>query len=343
MTITNDLAVFAGGANSTTIFANGGNLGIGTTSPSFKLDVYNTSRLGLGGGQGSPNNTNITANATLVLGGNGANYIAFGQYGSANFNYAQWIQSSYVNPSTATYNLVLQPLGGSVAIGNTSPIRPLHIYYPTTSAEMVIEMGAGQANRKKWNFVVDGGNNTTPNSLSVRMLDDSGVGVANTGFSINGSTQVFSTATRAISAASMPAGSVIGFNYSNYSGATSGSGSTLVNVTGYTMTYTPKFANSLIYHIIAINMFFICDGQLVIKRNGTTASVNIGDSYRDVSTTNYMNDGPLFIAQWVDNAHNTTSAITYQLAACATGCGQTYFVGSTGDATPYWIVMEIAQ
>jgi hypothetical protein len=47
MTITNDLAVFAGGANSNTIFANGGKIGIGTTSPGFKLEVVGGTNDGL--------------------------------------------------------------------------------------------------------------------------------------------------------------------------------------------------------------------------------------------------------------------------------------------------------
>lgn len=338
MTITNDLAVFAGGANSTTVFANGGNIGIGTTSPSFKLDVYNTSRLGLGGGQGSPNNTNITANATLVLGGNGANYIAFGQYGSANFNYAQWIQSSYVNPSTATYNLVLQPLGGSVAIGNTSPIRPLHIYYPTTSAEMVIEMGAGQANRKKWNFVVDGGNSTTPNSLSVRMLDDSGTGVANTGFSINGSTQVFSTATRAISAASVPTGSVLQVAQTTWAAGASyvAQSSTNVDFTGFNATFTPLYNTSKVLIQLFAGVNGVCDLNVYLKRNGTI----IENSWFGSSRQDDQYDYPYATAILLDSPA-TTSTITYQIGGRATGCSNYIRFGGS-DSGSRIVFMEIA-
>jgi hypothetical protein len=45
--------------------------------------------------------------------------LTFGQYPEGQ-NYAQWIQSSFTNPTTATYHLVLQPLGGNVGIGTST-------------------------------------------------------------------------------------------------------------------------------------------------------------------------------------------------------------------------------
>ena len=104
----------------------GGNVGIGTSSPSFKLDVSGIGRIGNGVAQGSPNSTDITATAHTLLNGYGGNYLAFGQYSSGS-GYAQWIQSAYTNPTTATYNLVLQPLGGNVGIGTSGPSYKLHI------------------------------------------------------------------------------------------------------------------------------------------------------------------------------------------------------------------------
>ena len=103
-----------------------GNVGIGTNSPQFKLDAVGKSRIGYQVSQGIPNSTDITANAHTLLGGTGGNYLAIGQYdGSA--TYAQWIQSSYQNPTTATYNLILNPLGGNVGIGVTSPSGKLDV------------------------------------------------------------------------------------------------------------------------------------------------------------------------------------------------------------------------
>ena len=103
-----------------------GNIGIGTSNPTYLLDVNGGFRtvtqavLGTGVAQGAPSPTNIGTNATLLLSGAGGNYLAFGQYGSSQ-SYGQWIQSAYSNPTTATYNLILQPLAGSVGIGTASP------------------------------------------------------------------------------------------------------------------------------------------------------------------------------------------------------------------------------
>jgi hypothetical protein len=102
-----------------------GNVGIGS-APSYKLDVYGTVRLGYNGVQGNPSSTDITSNTHTLLSGTGGNYLAFGQYSSGS-TYAQWIQSAYQNPSTAVYNLVLQPVGGNVGIGSTAPLQKLEV------------------------------------------------------------------------------------------------------------------------------------------------------------------------------------------------------------------------
>jgi hypothetical protein len=109
-----------------------GNVGIGTASPGYKLDVYGTVRLGQSVNQASPNTTNILASSEAVIGGTGGNYLAIGQYGLS-LNYAHWIQSSYQSPTTAVYNLVLQPLGGNVGIGTTSPSAKLQVSQAYTS------------------------------------------------------------------------------------------------------------------------------------------------------------------------------------------------------------------
>lgn len=103
-----------------------GNIGIGTSSPAHKLDVSGKTRLGNGATQGAPSTSNIGTNAELLIGGTGGNYLAIGQYDSSS-SYAHWIQSAYEVPSTAIYNMVLQPLGGNVGISNTAPSQKLDI------------------------------------------------------------------------------------------------------------------------------------------------------------------------------------------------------------------------
>ena len=109
----------SGGVNRVRVLGNG-KVGIGNTGPSYMLDVASTSRLGASVTQGSPSATDITANSTLLLSGNGGNYLSFGQ--SATGPQAQWIQSGYTNPTTAVYPISLNPLGGNVGIGILNPI-----------------------------------------------------------------------------------------------------------------------------------------------------------------------------------------------------------------------------
>jgi hypothetical protein len=109
---------------------NSGNVGINNSSPSYRLDVTGSLRssavalLGSSVGQGDPSSTDVTANATLLLSGVGGNYLSFGQKAS---NLCQWIQSAYSNPTTAVYPISLNPLGGSVGIGNLAPAQALHV------------------------------------------------------------------------------------------------------------------------------------------------------------------------------------------------------------------------
>jgi hypothetical protein len=112
------LSLQANGTTYATILGagtNNGYFGINTTSPAYQLDLSGVSRLGNGVSQASPSSSNILSTAHTILNGTGGNYLTFGQDSS----YNQWIQSSYQTPSTAVYNLVLQPLGGNLGLGVT--------------------------------------------------------------------------------------------------------------------------------------------------------------------------------------------------------------------------------
>jgi hypothetical protein len=103
-----------------------GQVGIGTSSPGSTLDVTGRARLGNGVAQAAPSATDIGSTSHTILSGTGGNALFFGQYPGAQ-TFAQWIQSSFTNPTTAVYNLILQPLGGNVGIGTTSPADRLHV------------------------------------------------------------------------------------------------------------------------------------------------------------------------------------------------------------------------
>jgi hypothetical protein len=116
-----------------------GNVGIGITVPGGKLHVVGSSYI-----SASANTTNIKFE------GGGGNGLAFGTI-DATSTYASWIQSGYVlNFVLATYNLLLQPLGGNVGIGTTSPsdgllslngtYPQLNINNPSTGSGVVIQL-----------------------------------------------------------------------------------------------------------------------------------------------------------------------------------------------------------
>ena len=109
------------------IYDTGTNVGIGTTSPGAKFENTGRTRLGASVSPASPSSTDILSTAVAAISGNGGNYLSFGQYAGGGPGYAQWIQSSYLDPSTATYSIVLQPVGGSVAIGRADAARKFDV------------------------------------------------------------------------------------------------------------------------------------------------------------------------------------------------------------------------
>jgi hypothetical protein len=126
-----------------------GNVGIGTSSPVSKLSVSGSfdcsgvGKIGTTVAQSSPSATDIISTSNSILGGQGGNAIYVGQYPTT---FASWIQSSFTNPTTATYNIVLQPLGGNVGIGTSTPTQLLHVRQDqngTTSALIQNRNGSG--------------------------------------------------------------------------------------------------------------------------------------------------------------------------------------------------------
>jgi hypothetical protein len=70
-------------------------------------------------------------------------------------------------------------LDGNVGIGTTNPIRTLHLQSPTISSEIVLEVANYQADKRKWNIVVDGETSHSadqPSKMYFRQLNDAGTG-----------------------------------------------------------------------------------------------------------------------------------------------------------------------
>ena len=112
-----------------------GNVGIGTVSPTAKLHLN-----GLAYSAASAANSNAKFE---VAGGNG---LGLGTIDSTS-SYASWIQSGYLpNFATATYNLLLQPLGGNVGVGETSPTFKMEIVSSSSYLTLKLKEPSALAN-----------------------------------------------------------------------------------------------------------------------------------------------------------------------------------------------------
>ena len=115
----------ASGATPSTIMSVGynSNVGIGTTSPTSKLEVIVTQ-----------SDTMTDDTAAFAIKGNGGDGILMGQ--RATTPYAAWIAAGYL-PNIGTshnYPLTLQPHGGNVGIGTTAPNAPLTVWTASSAS-----------------------------------------------------------------------------------------------------------------------------------------------------------------------------------------------------------------
>jgi hypothetical protein len=108
----------------------GGNVGIGTTTPGVKLQVLQQA---------------ISSNPTLGT-GSGALFIsgdtgAYGLYMGINTSTGNsWLQTMRNDAATA-YNMLLQPVGGNVGIGTTSPSNKLSVVSSVSTTEILASFG----------------------------------------------------------------------------------------------------------------------------------------------------------------------------------------------------------
>ena len=105
-----------------------GNVGIGTESPDAKLQVHDSGTF-ISSGSGA-NSTLRNSNST-----NG-DYLSFGWIG-------QGVWGLMAADSTTYKVLSLQPFGGNVGIGTSTPGSKLHVVGDTTSAPFIIQRSSG--------------------------------------------------------------------------------------------------------------------------------------------------------------------------------------------------------
>ncbi len=129
--VNNDMQFVTSGAEKMRILS-GGNVGIGTSAPIQKLHVIGTS-----------NDTVDETTGTLRLQASGGNGLLFGTKASS--PYSSYIQSAFVqDTSVSQYNLLLNPLGGNVGIGTTSPGGVLQVKAATNKSFFVQSGGTDE-------------------------------------------------------------------------------------------------------------------------------------------------------------------------------------------------------
>jgi hypothetical protein len=115
-----------------------------------------------------PNATTLLAGAHTALSGQGGNYLAFGQNTG---NFGQWIQSAFSNPTTATYPIILNPLGGNVVVGASTASTN------TTTGALVVKGGTGIAGAMYAGSVFDNGTRVLSTSTGAGNLSISGTAI----------------------------------------------------------------------------------------------------------------------------------------------------------------------
>ena len=114
----NEINFTYGTSRATAMYINSsGNVGIGTTSPLSKLSVYSNAMAAL------PSLGALATEYTIEFGHSGKYGTYFGTMGSGN----GFIQQGRSDGTATAYNLLLQPLGGNLGIGTTSPAYKLDV------------------------------------------------------------------------------------------------------------------------------------------------------------------------------------------------------------------------
>jgi hypothetical protein len=144
-------------ASGSDIYYNTGKVGIGTSTPSQKLQIH--------GAASAPATSGTTPNGNFTL-SNSTTFssLFFGAYST--IPYGNWIQISSRNDLGIEFPLILQPNGGKLGIGIAAPSSAIHNYEnntSTTAAGLTLEQaGEGdviiqflRTSKRRWVMGID--------------------------------------------------------------------------------------------------------------------------------------------------------------------------------------------
>lgn len=158
---------------------NTGRVGIGTTNPLMRAEVM--------GSNSMPNNTGTAAAGSLRISQSASNSVLdLGVGGSGN----AWLQSTNSTNLSLSYPLVLNPNGGSVGIGATTPQQgTLYIEKPGLSsygADVWLSNSAAATvgNKTRLTFSSDGSIDTVPNAGIENVMTSIGPNLSDLTFNI---------------------------------------------------------------------------------------------------------------------------------------------------------------
>ena len=133
------------GGSTIAVIDSGGDVGLGTTSPNQKLHVNGATQLGdisatvnFGTVALKVVEGTVATGPTLGSGAVGAQAVLysnglFGMYTGVSNSGDTWMQSQRNDANTATYDILLNPAGGRVAIGHNNPVGWLDVFRTGTN------------------------------------------------------------------------------------------------------------------------------------------------------------------------------------------------------------------
>jgi hypothetical protein len=234
-------------------------LGIGTASPMEKLHIYGT--------QASPAIGSANAGLARFQESGGANGIDVGYYYVGGQSPYGWLQSEYTGNIAAYYALNLNPLGGNIGVGTTSPASQLTI------------SGTGQATDSF---------NTAGVLTGALEIDDTGSAVG------NGGTLIFSAGSQAWKFAAIKGYVINGGGNSQgdivFQTRPSATNSTLTDVMHITALGNVGISNNAPQYTLDIGGTLHTTGNITVGTNGGASTyLTVNGPIQAVNATLYDN------------------------------------------------------